>query len=331
VTARARRLLAALTLTWGLLIVGLGAAPVMAQGLGLGTGGDDKPIEVFADQGIEWHQNESTYIARGNARAVRGDTTVYGDTLVAHYRKAASGSTEVWRLEANGHVRIVTPTDTAYGDRAVYTIDNGVLVMTGKNLRLDTPREKITARDSLEYWNEKNLAVARGDAVVVTDDRRIRADVLTAQFKPDKTRAGAKTASTKTASAKTAATKTAAPATTDAKEGAKGSAKDSRNGEVSRLNRIDAYGNVIITTPEEVARGDRGVYMAETGIANLIGSVKITRGENQLNGEAAEVNLRTGVSRIVSAKNGKAGGPVRALIVPERKDQDGAPAAAPRN
>jgi lipopolysaccharide export system protein LptA len=322
VTARARRLLAALTLTWS-----LGAAPViapvMAQSLGLGAAGDDKPIEVFADQGIEWHQNESTYIARGNARAVRGDTTVYGDTLVAHYRKAASGSTEVWRLEANGHVRIVTPTDTAYGDRAVYTIDNGVLVMTGKNLRLDTPREKITARDSLEYWNQKNLAVARGDAVVVTtDERRIRADVLTAQFKPDETRAGAKTAS-----AKTTAAKTAAPATTSAKEGA----KDSRNGEISRLHRIDAYGNVIITTPEEVARGDRGVYMAETGIANLMGSVKITRGNNQLNGEAAEVNLRTGVSRIVSAKNGKAGGPVRALIVPERKEQDGAPAAAPRN
>jgi lipopolysaccharide export system protein LptA len=300
----------------------IGTTAVMAQGLGLGGGKDDKPLEVFADQGIEWHQNESTYIARGNARAVKGDTTVYGDTLTAHYRKAASGATEVWRVESNGNVRITTPTDTAFGDRAVYTIDNGVLVMTGKNLRLNTPREKITARDSLEYWEQKDLAVARGEAIVVTDGRRIRADVLTAQFKNADQRAATPT-SAKPTPAKPGAKPPARPNQKPAPQGA--STRDE-----SRLHRLDAFGNVIITTPEEVARGNRGVYMEETGIANLMGSVKITRGQNQLNGEAAEVNLRTGVSRIVSTNQGT-GGPVRALIVPERKPEDAAapPAAGP--
>ncbi len=190
----------------------IGATAVMAQGLGLGLGGgnDDKPLEVLADQGIEWHQNDNIYVARGNARAIKGDTTVHGDTLTAHYRKAASGATEVWRVEANGNVRITTPTDTAFGDRAVYTIDNGVLVMTGKNLRLNTPREKITARDSLEYWEQKDLAVARGDAVVVTDGRRIRADVLTAQFKNAEQRA-ATPASTKPAPSRPGAKPPARP------------------------------------------------------------------------------------------------------------------------
>lgn len=287
------------------LVLGALAYPASAQSLGFGAGGDDKPLEVFADQGIEWHQNESIYVARGNARAVRGDTTVHGDTLTAHYRKAVTGGTEVWRVEANGNVQIATPKETAFGDRAVYTVDNGVLMMTGKNLRLNTPRERITARDSLEYWEHKNLAVARGDAVVVTDGRRIRADVVTAQFKSGGTPTAAKPASTKPA---------AQP---------KPAAKGSTQPDESRLHRLDAYGNVIITTPEEVARGNRGIYMAETGIATLTGSVKITRGRNQLNGEAAEVNLRTGVSRIVSAKEGT-GGPVRALIVPERKPQNDA-------
>lgn len=322
----AARLFAAPVLLAVALVVALamGSPAVRAQGLGLGMSGDDKPLEVFADQGIEWHQNESTYIARGNARAVKGDTTVYGDALIAHYRNAAAGGTEVWRIEANGNVRITTPTDTAYGDRAVYTIDNGVLVMTGKNLRLTTPRETITARDSLEYWDQKDLAVARGDAVVITNDRRIRADVLTAQFKSDKNQPGVKP---------TAAT----PAPPAAR---KPNTKAGSDGDTSRLHRVDAYGNVIITTPQDVARGNRGVYMEETGIANLLGSVKITRGNNQLNGEVAEVNLRTGVSRIISAKEGTSGGPVRALIVPERKPGDGAnapspapsePSSAPRN
>lgn len=301
----------------------LGATMAMGQGLGLGLGGggnDDKPLEIFADQGIEWHQNDNTYIARGNARAAKGDTTVYGDTLTAHYRKSASGATEVWRVEANGNVRITTPTDTAFSDRAVYTIDNGVLLMTGKNLRLNTPREKITARDSLEYWEQKDLAVARGDAVVITEDRRIRADVLTAQFKNAEQRA-ATPASAKPAPAKPAAKPAARP-------NQKPAPSTASTPDASRLHRLDAFGNVVITSPDEVARGNRGVYMEETGIANLMGSVKITRGQNQLNGEAAEVNLRTGVSRIVSANQGT-GGPVRALIVPERKPEGAATPPAP--
>lgn len=315
---RSLRLLAALTVALGVGVFPGTATVVQAQSLGLGVGGDDKPLEVFADQGIEWHQNDSTYIARGNARAIKGDTTVHGDALIAHYRNAASGGTEVWRIEATGNVRITTPTDTAYGDRAVYTIDNAVLVMTGKNLRLTTPRETITARDSLEYWEQKNLAVARGDALVITNDRRIRADVLTALFKSNSNRNGVAPAAAKPA-----------PQTRKPAAGA----KPGSNQGTSSLQRIDAYGNVVITTPQDVARGNRGVYLEETGIANLMGSVKITRGNNQLNGEVAEVNLRSGVSRIISANQGKSGGPVRALIVPERKDGAGStpPAAAPRN
>ena len=310
-----------------LLVLSLTPAAALAQGLGIGTGSDDKPLEVFAEQGIEWRQNDNTYIARGNARAIKGDTTVYGDTLLAHYRKSATGGTEIWRLEATGNVRITSPTDTAYGDHAVYTLDNAVLVLTGKALRLTTPRQTITARDSLEYWEQKDLAVARGNGLVVTDDgRRIRGDVLTAQFKSNKAPAAtAKPATTKPATTKPA---TAKPGATQ-----KPPAKGGTDCDNSRMQRIDAYGNVIITTPQEVARGNRAVYLEETGIANLIGSVKITRGQNQLNGEAAEVNLRTGVSRIVSATSGTSGGPVRALIVPDGKAQGSAtpPAPAPRN
>ncbi|HEY4134411.1 MAG TPA: LptA/OstA family protein [Alphaproteobacteria bacterium] len=291
-------------------------AGASAQGLGFGGGDDNVPLEVYADNGIEWHQNESTYVAHGNARAIKGNVTVYGDTLTAHYRKATTGSSEVWKVEANGNVRIVSPDDTAYGDNAVYTIDDGGLIMTGKALRLVTPRETITARDRLEYWEQKNLAVARGDALTVTDDgRRIRADTLTALFKPaDDKQGGGKQAA--------APAKPPAKPTRVASNGA-APAKDRAGGD-SRLQRMDAVGNVVITTPEEVARGERGVYFEDSGIATLTGSVKITRGQNQLNGEAAEVNLRTGISKLVTQPGG-AKAPVRALLVPEKRD-DGTPA-----
>lgn len=293
------------------LIVAMASPDAIAQGLGFG-GNDDVPLEVYADNGIEWRQNDNTYVARGNAKAIKGTTTVYADTLVAHYRKSATaGGSEVWKVEADGNVRIVSTEETAYGEKAVYTIDDGALIMTGGNLKLVTPRETITARDRLEYWDKKNLAVARGDALTVTEDgRRIRADMLTALFKPSSNQAGAKPAQQPTRVAAT---------TTSGRQQPRGD---------SRLDRMDATGNVVITTPDEVARGERGVYFENTGIATLTGSVKITRGQNQLNGNAAEVNLRTGISRMLPGNNQ---GPVRALLVPEKRDEPASPApSAPR-
>ncbi len=291
------------------LIVAMASPDAIAQGLGFG-GNDDVPLEVYADNGIEWRQNDNTYVARGNAKAIKGTTTVYADTLVAHYRKSATaGGSEVWKVEADGNVRIVSTDETAYGEKAVYTIDDGALIMTGGNLKLVTPRETITARDRLEYWDKKNLAVARGDALTVTEDgRRIRADMLTALFKPSSNQAGAKPAQPPTRVAAT---------TTSGRQQPRGD---------SRLDRMDATGNVVITTPEEVARGERGVYFENTGIATLTGSVKITRGQNQLNGNAAEVNLRTGISRMLPGNNQ---GPVRALLVPEKRDEPASTAKPP--
>ena len=40
-----------------------------------------KPVAIEAENGIEWQQNNRVYIARGNAKATRGDGTVTADTL----------------------------------------------------------------------------------------------------------------------------------------------------------------------------------------------------------------------------------------------------------
>lgn len=53
------------------------------------------------------------------------------------------------------------------------------------------------------------------------------------------------------------------------------------------------YGNVEIRAPTEVVRGERGVYDPIGGMARILGNVRITRGENQLNGQEAIVNLQT--------------------------------------
>ena len=50
----------------------------------------------------------------------------------------------------------------------------------------------------------------------------------------------------------------------------------------------------------------------DTELAILTGTVKVTRGKNQLNGDRAEVNMKTGVSRLLAT----AGQRVHTLITP---------------
>jgi lipopolysaccharide export system protein LptA len=58
--------------------------------------------------------------------------------------------------------------------------------------------------------------------------------------------------------------------------------------------------------------GDRGVYVTETGMARLAGNVMITRGQNQLNGAEADVNMKTGIARLIATSAGR----VQGLVVP---------------
>ena len=286
-----------------------------AQGIDLSQGG---PVEVTAQDGIEWRQAEQVVIARGSARASRANVTVDSDRLLARYRpqaraeaarpvqqaaspdQALGGASEIWRLEAEGSVRITTATDTARGDRAVYDIDQAVLVLTGRDLSLASGAQVVTAKDSLEYWSQRRMAVARGGAVVVdnAEGRRIVADTLVAYFldAPGTTPAAAR------------------PATSGQREvpGA------------GRMDRVEAFGNVEIRTPTDVVRGDRAVYSAVTGMARLLGNVRITRGDNQLNGQEALVNLRTGVARLVSAPGAR----VQGLILPNQQQPPAEGAAA---
>jgi lipopolysaccharide export system protein LptA len=290
------------------------AAPVGASGqaLDVGRAGSGAPIEITAANGIEWDRDAQRYVATGNAAARQGDTTVYGDRLVAWYRPAATGGTEIFRYEAIGNVRFVTPTQTVEGDRGIYDVATEVVVVTGKALRLKTPTDTLTARDSLEYWAAREIAVARGNAMVVSAERRMTADVMTAHFAPA-ARAPAP-APARNAAQGGRTPPRAAPAPSPAPSAAGGMGDQ-------RLTRVEAFGNVHVSTPTEIARGDRGVYNMQTGIAQLAGNVRLTRGDNQMAGDFAEVNMNTGISRLLARPAEGGDGRVRGLLVPQQAQQ----------
>ena len=294
-----------------------GPSGATAQGLSLGNVSEDRPIEISADGGIEWQQDAQIYIARGNAKAKRGTTEVYADTLTAHYRpsKGTGGETEIYRLNADGHVTIKGERQTVVGDQAVYDVDQQIGIVTGKTLKMTTATDVVTARDSLEWYDQKQVAVARGDAVAVRDTKRIRADVLTAHMTKEKPQP--------------AAGKPEKPATTMAKP--RNSATPLGNtDEGSKISRVDAQGNVLVSTETDVGQGDFGVYNADSGIATLLGNVTVTRGPNAIRGQYAVMDLNNNISRMMAAPAtaGTPPTPVQGLFV--RQDQAAALAGARR-
>ncbi len=283
-------------------VVVLMASPdAFAQGL-LSQGGD-APVTINADNGIEWIRDEKKYIARGNASASRNNATVNADTLTAFYREKTEGQgQEIFRVDADGNVRITTDDQQAVGDKAVYHVDKAVFVLVGENLKLTSSQGVLTARDSLEYWEEKRLAVARGDAVVVQEGQRVRADVMTAHLDDAADSSAEKTAAKK-----------------ESAESKNGNGQNPPGGELgfggadSQIRQVDAFGNVHISLQKAIVRGDTGVYVPSRGVATLCGNVRITSGQNQLNGKCAEVNLRTGIYKLTGRAKG--------LVQPRRESQ----------
>ena len=261
--------LAALWLCWWPVAT---MTPAMAQSAGFDVGGDSAPIEIDASEGIEWRRSEKVYIARGNVRASRGSLALYADTLTARYREAG-GQVRIWQIEAAGDVRLSSDQDTVYGARAVYDLDKDVVVFDGPGLKLETPRNRLTAEDRFEFWTKRNVLVARGGALAVDGERQLRADSLTGYFRKD---------------------------------------DDGR----LDLFQIEAAGHVRISGKGGTASGSKAIYNLDKDVATLSGGVMITKGQAQLNGDRAEVDLRTGVSRLLGAAGG---GRVRTLIVPGAK------------
>jgi len=250
-----------------------------AQDLNLASGSPNAPLEIYADNGIEWQQNQQIIIAQGNATAKRAGVSVNADELRAYYNdKSENGvqqQTDIHRLEAIGNVKIISETETATGDKAVYDLKRAIMVLSGKRPQLVTPQDVISADDTLEYWEERAQAVARGNATAVREGRKIKADVLVSLFSKNK------------------------------------------QGQ-SEINRVNAFGNVVITTKSEHITADKGVYNVKSAVATLTGSVKINRNGNLLNGCSATVNLKTNVSRLKSCAGTK-DNRVRGLVLPSGK------------
>jgi lipopolysaccharide export system protein LptA len=274
----------------------------------LNPSGENLPLQVQADSGIEWQQDAKAYIARGNAVATRGPTQVHADTLIARYRESkgggnngnTGGNTEIYRVEADGHVTMTREGQTIIGDRAVYDLDQALMVVTGKTLKLTTATDLVTARDSLEWYDQKQIAVARGNAVANRNGKTIKADILTAYM-----------VKTKPADAKAPAKTAKAPLPQTGKTAPIAASAPGPGAADSKISRVDAQGHVVVTNALDTGRGDYGVYNAESGICTLVDNVVIARGKDVIKGQYGVMDLNKNVSRMLPSAGAPSGSPQR--------------------
>lgn len=81
--------------------------------------------------------------------------------------------------------------------------------------------------------------------------------------------------------------------------------------------KIIATGGVTITTLKETITGNEGRYDVIAQKAVLTGDVKVKQGENWLSGTRAEVDMKTGLSRLFGTGDPETEGRVRGVFYPK--------------
>lgn len=187
---------------------------------------------------------------------------------------------------------------------------HGAAAVPGQGIAQDQNQDQPIQIESatLEVRDKNRMATFSGDVQVVQGDTTIKCQTLVVFY-------GAEHGSV-------AARPVAAAAQSG--EGAAGGPRGRKGLSAPQgaqdIRRIEARGGVTITTRDQIATGDLGVYDPKKKTMTLTGNVVVTQGKNVLHGDSVVVDTVTGDAHFesgVSTQNR-----VRALILP-KKDADG--------
>lgn len=93
-------------------------------------------------------------------------------------------------------------------------------------------------------------------------------------------------------------------------------------GSQQNIRRIEARGDVTVTSRDQNASGDLGVYDLKSKTITLTGNVVVSQGKNVIHGERVIVDTVTGNAKVEAAP-GASQGRVRALIIPNNDGKGG--------
>lgn len=153
------------------------APPVMAQ--------NDEPMRIEADDLLEWDQEAGRYIARGNAIATKGDTTISGNVLVATYDPDAE-EREIKKITGTGDVTFSDAQSNATGQKIIYNVDGSGYRVDGPAARVKGKNGNISAESKIilvTFEDDTQQMTATGDAVYINaENERFAGNMINAFF-----------------------------------------------------------------------------------------------------------------------------------------------------
>ncbi len=113
--------------------------PVQSKLTGLKLSGD-QPIEIESDK-LEVKEAENLAIFTGNVNVTQGPTLLKTSRMTVYYAtegggSAATGSSNIDRLEVDGKVYVKSDKQVATGDSGVFNMKTETLVLSGKEVVL---------------------------------------------------------------------------------------------------------------------------------------------------------------------------------------------------
>ena len=120
---------------------------------------------IKATESLEYWDKKQLAIVRGNAEAIRGERKINANILTMYFLKNKTGKLEANRIDAIGGVAISTPNEIATGDEAIYTVQKGIVTLSGNvkitrgksqlngsiaEVNLNTGRSRLLSRKKLD-------------------------------------------------------------------------------------------------------------------------------------------------------------------------------------
>ncbi len=104
------------------------AAPLLAQALKGHNA--NAPVDVDADR-IEVQDRADRAIFAGNVHVRQEGLALNAQRLTVAYNKVNGGNPEIARLDAQGGVSVISATESAHGDIAIYDLNRRLITMIG--------------------------------------------------------------------------------------------------------------------------------------------------------------------------------------------------------
>ena len=128
----------------------------------------ENPVEIYAEDSIEWHKNEKKYLAQETLEPSSGSMSLTSDRIEAFYDEKEESDMDIKLIKAHNKVVITDKKLKIVGGKlAEYNLKKDYFSIFGQKLLLTSENNRLKSNNKMEYWRQKGIAIATGNATTI--------------------------------------------------------------------------------------------------------------------------------------------------------------------